>query len=513
VASQYEAQDARDGDVARVRRERDLYRQLTLLGEQADLESFLVDALAAIVEITAAAHGLLEIYEDRDASGQRRWFAKHQLLDDQVESVRVAVSRGIIAQALAGGTTVVTASALLDPRFRERDSVRVGRIEEVLCAPVGDCPTRGVLYLQGRVCDGPFTADDRQVTEIFARHLGPIVERLLVREREQAGGDPTRAVRRRLRCERLVGRSHALARMLDQLASVAPLDVTVLLTGRSGTGKSLVARLIHENSARRTGAFVEINCAALPEHLVESELFGAVPGAHSTAARRIDGKVAAADHGTLLLDEVSELPLSAQAKLLQLLQSRSYYPLGSNRPSSTDVRVVAATNADLERAVAEKRFRPDLYYRLHVVPIRVPSLDERRDDVDELAIAFCAHAVARHGLSSVSLSAQAIRTLRAMEWPGHVRQLEHAVEAAAIRAASTGASQVEPSHLTGAGQGAHAGSMPTFQEATRRFQSELVRQVLEDSGWNVVEAARRLDVARSHLYNLIRAFGLERAKR
>src|SRR5205085_5060725 len=164
------------------------------------------------------------------------------------------------------------------------------------------------------VSDGPFTPDDRQVAEIFARHLGPIVERLLVREREQAGGDPTRTVRRRFRCERLVGRSRALARVLEQLASVALLDVTVLLTGRSGTGKSLVARVIHENSPRHAAPFVEINYAALPEHLVESELFGAGPGAHSTAARRIEGKVAAADHGTLLVDHVGQLPLAAQAR-------------------------------------------------------------------------------------------------------------------------------------------------------------------------------------------------------
>ena len=160
----------------------------------------------------------------------------------------------------------------------------------------------------------------------------------------------------------------------------------------------------------------------------------------------------AAEHGTLLLDEVSELPLSAQAKLLQLLQSRSYYPLGSSRALSADVRVVAATNADLEHAVADRRFRADLFYRLHVVPIRVPSLDERRDDIEALATLFCAQAVARHGLRAVVLSAQALRVLRAMEWPGHVRQLEHAVEAAVIQAAGLGANQVEQVHLLGASE-------------------------------------------------------------
>jgi GAF domain-containing protein len=275
---------------------------------------------------------------------------------------------------------------MLDPRFRERESVRIGRIEEVLCAPVGDCPLRGVLYLQGRVSAGPFTADDREVAEIFARHLGPIVGRLLVRERERSTGDPTRGVRQRLRCGQLLGRSSAMARLLEQLASVAPLDVSVLLTGHSGSGKSLVARMIHDNSARRGNRFVEVNCATLPEHLIESELFGAVAGAHSTATGRIDGKVAAAEHGTLLLDEVSDLPLVAQAKLLQLLQSRTYYPLGSGRPTSADVRVIAATNSDLERAVADRRFRADLFY--HCTWCRSVSWPRGRREYRRLAVLF-----------------------------------------------------------------------------------------------------------------------------
>lgn len=151
-----------------------------------------------------------------------------------------------------------------------------------------------------------------------------------------------------------------------------------------------------------------------------------------------------------------------------------------------------------------------------MVPIRVPSLDERREDIDDLAISFCARAIARHGLPQIALSSSALRTLRAMEWPGHVRQLEHAVEAAAIRAAAQGATQIEQAHVTPGAESpaAAAGAAGlTFQEATRRFQAELVQQALEDSGWNVVEAARRLDIARSHLYNLIRAFGLERARR
>ncbi len=302
--------------------------------------------------------------------------------------------------------------------------------------------------------------------------------------------------------------------MLREVALVAPLDVNVLLTGESGTGKSQLARVIHDNSLRRAAPFVEVNCAALPEHLVESELFGALPGAHSTATRKMEGKVAAAEHGTLVLDEVGELPLGVQAKLLQLLQSKTYFPLGSAKAVQADVRVIAATNADLQTAVAEKRFREDLFYRLQVLPIRVPSLGERRQDVGDLAAHFAAAACERHHLPRVGLSPDAARALMAGEWPGNIRQLAHKVEVAAIRAAGSGAERIERTHLFSdvAPGGGEGGGSLTFQEATRRYQAKLLQKTLEEEGWNIVETARRLDLARSHVYNLIRAFGLARGR-
>ena len=171
---------------------------------------------------------------------------------------------------------------------------------------------------------------------------------------------------------------------------VSPLDVSILLTGESGTGKSQIARVVHENGPPRRHPFIEVNCAALPETLIESELFGAVAGGHSTATRSIPGKVAAAERGTLFLDEVSELTPASQGKLLQLLQSKQYFPLGASETRTADVRVIAATNTDLEAAVKRGRFREDLFYRLQVLPVRVPGLAERRDDIPELAHHFCA---------------------------------------------------------------------------------------------------------------------------
>src|SRR5262249_34542113 len=274
----------------------------------------------------------------------------------------------------------------------------------------------------------------------------PLVDRLLAHDRGRRATDPTRPLRENLRLPGVIGRSPALATVLKQVALVAPLDINVLLTGESGTGKSQLARIIHDNGPRAGHSFVEVNCGALPETLMESELFGALPGAHSTAAHRIEGKVAAAEHGTLFLDEIADMTPSAQAKLLQLLQSKQYYPLGSSKPLRADVRVLAATNTDLERAVAEHRFREDLFYRLQVLPVRVPSLAERREDIRELAIFFCTAACERHGLPHTALSRNALRAAESTPWPGNIRQLSHFVEAAVIRAAAEGVHQVERSH-------------------------------------------------------------------
>jgi len=323
----------------------------------------------------------------------------------------------------------------------------------------------------------------------------------------------------------IVGTSPAILRLLEETAMVAASDLAVLVTGETGVGKERVAHQVHELSARRDEAMIHVNCAALPEAIAESELFGHVAGAFTGAVRERAGKFEVADGGTIFLDEIGELPLTLQPKLLRVLQSGEIQRVGSDRVHRVDVRVVAATNRDLEQEVAGGRFRVDLYHRIAAFPLRVPPLRERRGDIPLLAAHFADGARRRLGTGPVRLSEEVRARLAAAEWPGNVRELENVVSRAVLRAASgreRGAPvQVEPAHLDLPGSPASSpaadapgpepvGGRP-LSERVRELQRRAILEAVERNGGRWAAAARDLGMHRSNLHHLARRLGLRDA--
>ena len=305
---------------------------------------------------------------------------------------------------------------------------------------------------------------------------------------------------------RVVGESAEWREVLRKATQVAPTDTTVLITGESGTGKEVVARFIHAASARKDGPFVALNCAALPEQLLESELFGHERGAFTSAHQAKPGHIELAAGGVLFLDEVGEMSKAAQAKLLRVLQEREFQRVGGTRTLKADIRVVAATNRDLRKAVQRGEFREDLLYRLEVFDIRIPPLRERRADIVPLTDALLKDIAREFRRPAPGLTRDARDVLLRHDWPGNVRELRNALERAAILA---GGGLIQADHLTlHGGGGRPAGDSPTDLNSMER---ETILQVLREMRWNKSKAAARLGLSRMQLYGRMRKYSLEGA--
>ncbi|MEP7088166.1 MAG: sigma-54 dependent transcriptional regulator, partial [Gemmatimonadota bacterium] len=314
----------------------------------------------------------------------------------------------------------------------------------------------------------------------------------------------------------MVGASAAMERVRELIARIAPSDARVLVMGESGTGKELVAAAIHYGSARRDKPFVRVNCAAIPRDLVESEMFGHERGAFTGATDRRIGRFELADQGTLFMDEVGDLGAEAQAKLLRAIEAKEIERVGGGKPIPVNVRIVAATNKDLEKNVADGNFREDLYFRLNVIPMTLPPLRDRAEDVDALVRHFSSLGLTRRGYPTPRWSAGALDLMRRYRWPGNVRELANIVERLSILHAGREVTSTDVGAVLAIDRTAPVGVMPTaadtdkpLGDALDDFERVLISQALAAANGNVAEAARRLRTDRPNLYRRMRRLSIE----
>ncbi|MBI2894701.1 MAG: sigma-54-dependent Fis family transcriptional regulator, partial [Deltaproteobacteria bacterium] len=316
--------------------------------------------------------------------------------------------------------------------------------------------------------------------------------------------------------ENIIGRSSAIRSVISRIIKVAPSDATVLITGESGTGKELVARAVHKLSPRRDGPFIKVNCAAIPAELIESELFGYERGAFTGATGRKRGMFEIADGGTLFLDEIGDMSSTAQAKVLRALQSGEISRVGSETTTQVDVRVIAATNKDLDAEVKAGRFREDLYFRLNVVPIHSPPLRDRRSDVPLLAAAFIEEFCRENGFRTKPLAPGVVERLMSHSWPGNVRELKNVVERIVILSGEAITTDDLPEEIVASVPAGAAAAPPPpgarlpLREYKEQIERAYIIETLREHEWNISRASAILGIERTNLHKKMKAYGIVR---
>ncbi|MGB9783568.1 MAG: phosphoenolpyruvate hydrolase family protein [Moorellaceae bacterium] len=470
--------------------------------------------------------------------------------EQEIEFMRKAVTKGLFTVAFV---------------FNEDQSIRMARVGvDVICAHLGwtvggenSVKQRISLEEGARIAERIFAAASRinpeairmvyggpikepEDAEFFFRHTtamgyigGSSFERIptetvikqtthsfknyayILRENEML----KKELLRKKRFDEIVGQSRAMQELYDIISRVADKNINVLVVGESGTGKELVVRAIHYNSPRSNNPFIKVNCAALPESILESELFGHEKGSFTGASYKKIGLFELADKGTLFLDEIAEMSPKTQAKLLRAIQDQEFFRVGGSQAVKVDVRIICATNVDIRKAVAEGRFREDLYYRISVVTINTPPLREHKEDIPLLVNHFLREINEKFGLRIRRLTPAALDCFMRYDWPGNVRELEHVLERAAVLAEGEviGLNEL-PAYIRNAGssceeEGIHGQAIRKASENLLTLERELIRDALEKFSWNQTKASQYLGISRRTLYNKIKRYGLRQKER
>ena len=484
-----------------------LYDMIRALNSETDPDELLESILDMAIEVVAAERGMILLHDP--ASDSFSVSLARNLEKETIEDAET-FSRRIVKEAGAG-KSILAIDALHDERFRELKSISLFEICSLMCVPLRSRGTIvGTVYLDDRREGRLFTRDDLRFLEAFADHAALALENVRARAQLLAENQRLRAAAEaRVQFDNLVGRCSAMQSVFDLIEKVAARDLSVLILGETGTGKELVARAIHFHSPRRKAGFVSENCAALPESLLQSELFGHVRGAFTGAERDHAGLFEQADGGTLFLDEIGDMSPAMQAQLLRVLQDGEVRRVGGDRPIQVDVRTVVATHRDLEQRVAEGRFREDLLYRVQQLVIQLPPLRERAGDLPLLAEHFLRQIAEEIGRPPTRMTRRAQAMLEEHAWPGNVRQLQNTIRRLSVLA---GDAPITPNLLARDptfGRGARVTVERAEPELSLELQQrEQIRRALERADNNRTRAARMLGISRATIYRKIREYGL-----
>ncbi len=499
-----------------------LYRVTTSIQSICDLEEMLQVILTNIKESFEIEGASIVLH---DSEKREFYFLRSVEAQSGKESARLKKMRfpddlGIAGWVMREGKTVVIQNVTHDPRFYSGLNQKDGFVtKSMICVPL---KTRkrfiGVLYALNKI-HGEFSSREARLLEILATPIATSIENATLygelKRHAQFLEEQNRAMALKAQEEfnkqGIIGKSPAMQRIFSLLGKVIQTPTTVLILGETGTGKELIARVIHYSGPLRNRPFVAENCGALPENILESELFGHVKGAFTGAIQDKKGLFELANGGTIFLDEIGELGLAMQVKLLRVLQEGQIRPVGGSRFKKVNVRIIASTNRDLEEEVKKGNFRQDLYYRINVFPIVLPPLRKRREDIPLLVHHFMKKISKKLDWPMQDISPRAMDLLCHYDWPGNIRQLENEIERAMILASNSKLIDEEhlSSQITSLG-GDHAPPKDnTLKEAIEALEKRMIKQALEKSGGNRTKAAKALGLTRQGLLNKITRYGIE----
>ncbi len=462
------------------------------LMQRGKVDDLLTDLLDAVVEISGAHRGAVLLVEPLEDGEERRVSVRavRNVQHHVIADASGGISDSIVRKVVTTGVPVIVSDAVADQQFGNSESVLALKLSSVMCVPMlAQGEPLGALYVGNDHVKQLFEKSQLDLLTVFAAQASLILQNAMLLSTLRADTEKLKEELSDKRFGEIIGACDSMLDVFRKLQKVAATDISVLITGETGTGKELIAREIHRRSPRAKGPFVTINCGAIPENLIESELFGHVRGAFTGAVASRPGKFQSADKGTLFLDEIGELPLNLQVKLLRALQEHVVYRVGDSRPEKVDIRVVAATNRILDEEIRENRFREDLYYRLNVVNLWMPPLRERGEDVVTIARALLSKYADELQSSVRGFTPDALIAVKKYAWPGNVRQLENRIKKALVLC--------DHNLLTAddldVGRDEQSPILP-LERAKEEFQRKYVLEVLERNNGNRTQTARDLGV-------------------